>query len=155
MYNLPISDTLAVRAVLYRDDQGGWVDNVPGTLTLRESARFRDAGYMRTNGVPVSETRAGMNSATYISNRPEEVIESGRIPFDPYDPNALVEFRAANNEALVDDDINHTRYTGGRLSLRAEINEDWSLLLGAMTQKLDADGTFTADPTLGSDSPKV
>jgi outer membrane receptor protein involved in Fe transport len=155
MYNLPISDTLAVRAVLYRDDQGGWVDNVPGTLTLRESARFRDAGYMRTNGVPVSATRAGMNSATYISNRPEEVIESGRIPFDPYDPNALVEFRAANNEALVDDDINHTRYTGGRLSLRAEINEDWSLLLGAMTQKLDADGTFTADPTLGSDSPKV
>ena len=155
MYNLPISDTLAVRAVLYRDDQGGWVDNVPGTLTLRESARFRDAGYMRTNGVPVSENRAGMNSATYINNRPEEVLESARIPFDPYDPNALVEFRAANNEALVDDDINHTRYTGGRLSLRAEINEDWSLLLGAMTQKLDADGTFTADPTLGSDSPKV
>ena len=31
--NLPISDALAVRAVVYSDTQGGWVDNVPGTFT--------------------------------------------------------------------------------------------------------------------------
>ena len=41
------------------------------------------------------------------------------------------------------------------MSLRAEINEDWSLLLGAMTQELETDGTFTADPTLGTDSPSI
>jgi len=156
MYNLPISDTFAVRAVAYRDDQGGWVDNVPGTLTAQESARFRDAGYVRTNGVPVSATRAGLNSATYINSLPEEVAyTSARIPFDPYDPNSQVDFRAANNAALVESDFNDTLYTGGRLSLRAEINEDWSLLLGAMTQELETDGTFTADPTLGTDSPSI
>ena len=156
MYNLPISDTLAVRAVVYRDDQGGWVDNVPGTLTVQESARFRDAGYVRTNGVPVSASRAGLNSATYINSLPEEVqYTSLRVPFDPFDPNSQVEFRAANNEALVESDFNDTLYTGGRISLRAEINEDWSLLLGAMTQELETDGTFTADPTLGTDSPSV
>lgn len=156
MYNLPISDRFAARAVIYRDDQGGWVDNVPGTLTAQESARFRDAGYMRTNGVPVSANRAGLNTATYINNIPDEVAyTSDRIPFDPYDPNSLVEFRAANNETLVEKDFNDTVYTGGRLSLRAEINEDWSLLLGAMTQELETDGTFTADPTLGSDSPSI
>ena len=156
MYNLPISDRVAVRAVAYRDDQGGWVDNVPGTLTVQESARFRDAGYVRTNGVPVSVARAGLNSATYINSLPEEVAyTSARIPFDPFDPDSLVDFRAANNEALVESDFNDTLYTGGRLSLRAEINEDWSLLLGAMTQELETDGTFTADPTLGSDSPSI
>ncbi|MEL0047026.1 MAG: TonB-dependent receptor, partial [Gammaproteobacteria bacterium] len=156
MYNLPISDTFAARAVLYRDDQGGWVDNVPGTLTAQASARFRDAGYMRTNGVPVSVARAGFNTKTYIDSVPEEVSYTGdRIPFDPYDPNSEVDFRAANNQALVEEDFNDTVYTGGRLSLRAELNEDWSLLLGAMTQELETDGTFTADPTLGTDSPSI
>jgi len=156
MYNLPISDRLAIRGVVYRDDQGGWVDNVPGTLTLEESARWRDAGVMRSNGVPVSARRAGLNSATYINSLPDEVAyTSARIPFDPNDPNSQVEFKAANNEALVEDDFNDTTYTGGRISAKLDLNEDWSVLLGAMTQEMDADGTFTADPTLGTDSPSV
>lgn len=156
MYNLPISDSVALRAVIYRDDQGGWVDNVPGTISARESARFRDAGVMRANGVPVSDRRAGLQTATYINSLPSEVAyTSSRIPFDPYDPNSLVEFREANNDALVEDDFNDTTYTGGRVALRVEVSEDWSLLLGAMTQEMESDGTFTADPTLGSDSPSV
>jgi outer membrane receptor protein involved in Fe transport len=156
MYNLPVSDRVAVRAVVYRDDQGGWVDNVPGTISAAESARWRDAGYMRTNGVPVSPRRAGLNSATYINSIPDAVAyTSARIPFDPNDPNSLVEFREANNEDLVEKDFNDTVYTGGRISARVEVNEDWSLLLGAMTQELEADGTFTADPTLGTDSPSI
>ena len=156
MYNLPISDSVAVRAVAYRDNQGGWVDNVAGTLTLEESARFRDAGYMRSNGVPVSEARAGLQSATYINNLPPEVAyTSSRIPFDPSDPNSLVEFRAANNADLVEKDFNDTIYEGARISLQAQLSDDWSLLLGAMTQELETDGTFTADPTLGTDSPSI
>jgi len=31
--NLPLTDALAVRAVVYSDGQGGWVDNVPATFT--------------------------------------------------------------------------------------------------------------------------
>lgn len=156
MYNLPISDSIALRAVIYRDDQGGWVDNVHGTLTAQESARFRDAGYMRSNGVPVSNRRAGLNTATYINSLPEQVAyTSSRIPFDPYDPNSLVEFRAADNKDLVEDDFNDTTYTGGRLAARIDVSEDWSVLLSAMTQELDSDGTFTADPTLGTDSPSI
>lgn len=31
--NLPVSDALALRAVVYSDTQGGWVDNVPATFT--------------------------------------------------------------------------------------------------------------------------
>jgi len=156
MYNLPVSDSVALRAVIYRDDQGGWVDNVAGTISAAESARFRDAGYVRTNGVPVSARRAGLNSATYINSLPSEVAyTSARIPFDPNDPNSLVEFREANNEDLVEKDFNDTLYTGARIAARIEVNEDWSVLLGAMTQELESDGTFTADPTLGTDSPSI
>ena len=156
MFNAAISDTVALRAVVYRDDQGGWVDNVAGTLTLEESARWRDAGYMRSNGVPVSEGRAGLQSATYINNLPSEVAyTSSRVPFDPNDPNSQVEFRAANNAALVEDDFNDTLYEGGRIALSAQLSDDWSLLLGAMTQEMETDGTFTADPNLGTDSPSI
>ena len=31
--NLPLSDALAVRVVVYSDGQGGWVDNIPATFT--------------------------------------------------------------------------------------------------------------------------
>ena len=31
--NIPLSDSLAVRAVVYSDSQGGWVDNIPATFT--------------------------------------------------------------------------------------------------------------------------
>jgi hypothetical protein len=41
MFNLPISNSLAVRAVVYTDEMGGFIDNVPGQIDLRESARFR------------------------------------------------------------------------------------------------------------------
>lgn len=41
MVNVPVTDTLALRAVGYLDDQGGYIDNVQGTRDLRESARFR------------------------------------------------------------------------------------------------------------------
>ena len=31
--NVPLGDALAARVVVYSDNQGGWVDNVPGTFT--------------------------------------------------------------------------------------------------------------------------
>ena len=31
--NVPLTDALAVRAVVYSDNQGGWIDNVPATFT--------------------------------------------------------------------------------------------------------------------------
>jgi iron complex outermembrane receptor protein len=39
--NFPVSDNFALRGVVYVDSQGGYIDNVAGTRTARESARFR------------------------------------------------------------------------------------------------------------------
>ena len=52
MVNIPLSDVLTVRGVVYVDNQGGYIDNVLGTRDLRDSARFRDAGTVRANGEP-------------------------------------------------------------------------------------------------------
>src|ERR1700684_2783956 len=60
--NLPlIADTLAVRAVIYNDSRGGYIDNVPGTF-VRQSTDLgiHYAGY--TNNVPGPPTP--MNSVS-------------------------------------------------------------------------------------------
>ena len=66
IFNQPISDTLAIRGAIFNDFQGGYIDNVAGTIDASESARFREAGTVRANGVPVSEARAGVQSRSGI-----------------------------------------------------------------------------------------
>lgn len=154
VFNLPVNDALALRGVVYRDNKGGYIDNVHGTVTALESARFREAGTVRSNGEPVSVARAGMQTATYIDGVPDAVgYEANRIPLDPKDAAsyALVNFEAADNSALVEDDFNESVYEGFRLSALANIGDDWSLLLGYASQTLETDGVFSADPTLGTD----
>jgi iron complex outermembrane recepter protein len=128
MYNLPVSDKITLRGVVYSDDKGGYIDNVHGSRTVEESARFREAGYMRSNGVPVSAARAGFQAGADLSG---------------------VTFEAADNTALLEDDFNTSKYTGARLSALINLSDDWNLLLSHTTQKLEADGVFFSDPDLG------
>ena len=65
--NVPVTDRLALRGVVFVDNQGGFIDNVPGTRTARDSARFRAEGDLRRNGVPVSANRAGFQSTADLS----------------------------------------------------------------------------------------
>ena len=128
MVNLPINDQLTVRGVVYVDKQGGYIDNVAGTRTAEESARFRTQGTVRSNGVPVSAVRQGFQAGADLSN---------------------VEFLAADNSTRVEDDFNEATYAGGRLSALYAINDDWSLQVSHMQQALDSEGVFFADPNLG------
>ena len=127
MVNMPISDNFALRAVAYLDDQGGFIDNVPGQIDLSQSARYRPAGTIRTNGVAVGSSRAGFSSTPASNN---------------------INFESANNAALVDDNFNGTQYIGYRLSALFEVNDDWSVLVGQSGQKLESEGVFFDDPTL-------
>ena len=157
MFNMPVNDKLTLRGVVYRDDQGGYIDNVQGTVSALESARFREAGTMRSNGVAVSDLRAGFQTQTYIDSIQGLSYQMNRVPLDPSDPAsyALVDFQEADNSALVEDDFNDAMYEGFRLGAMIDINEDWSLLLGYGHQDLETDGVFMADPNLGKDSPSV
>ncbi len=126
--NLPLGDRTAVRGVFYVDRRGGYIDNVRGTRDASESARFRSAGTVRSNGVPVAATRAGMQADDNLGN---------------------VIFLQSDNAALVDDDINDTTYAGMRLSAKREFGDDWTGLLSMTHQTVESDGVFFADPNLG------
>ena len=130
VYNAPIAENTALRAVVYYDSQGGYIDNVAGTRSAAESARFRSAGTVRSNGVPVEPFRNGFQAGADLSN---------------------VNFILADNSALVEDNINDTSYFGFRVGLLHEFNDDWSVSAGYAHQELDSDGVFFIDPTLGDD----
>ncbi|MEM1380736.1 MAG: TonB-dependent receptor [Pseudomonadota bacterium] len=127
VFNLPVSDKIALRGVLYTDRQGGFIDNVAGSITARDSARFRSAGTPRANGVPVSAGRAGFQASADLSN---------------------VTFLEANNADLVEEDFNDVTYTGGRISALFEINDDWRVKVAHARQSIEADGVFFDDPDL-------
>ena len=55
--NVPLGDSSAARFVAYRDRRGGYIDQVAGTIDASASARFRSAGTVRSNGLPVSAAR--------------------------------------------------------------------------------------------------
>ena len=128
--NIPVTDDFALRGVAYVDAQGGYIDNVPGTRTVEESARFRSAGTVRSNGVPVSAQREGFQAAADLSN---------------------VTFLTANNAGIVEKNFNDTTYSGYRLSGLYEFNPDWRLTVGIAQQQLDSDGVFFSDPDLDED----
>ncbi|MEM5518184.1 TonB-dependent receptor [Henriciella sp. AS95] len=136
MINVPVTDKFALRGVVYNDSQGGYIDNVGGTLTARDSARFRPAGTVRDNGTVVSQARAGKQADGDNSIAVDIVDFSG------------INFIQADNGAIVEDDINDTNYQGFRLSGYYEFNADWDLLIQHSQQAIEADGVFFSDPDL-------
>ncbi len=107
---------------------GGYIDNVHGTRSTEQSGRFRPAGTVRSNGVPVKPFRGGKQAGADLSN---------------------VKFIEADNGSIVEDDFNDTTYSGYRVSGLWDVNEDWRVRAGFMDQSIESDGTFYADPDLG------
>lgn len=128
MINIPVNDKLAVRAVVYSDNQGGYIDNVQGTRSAADSARFRTAGTVRDNGLPVNSDRGGLQAGADLSN---------------------VNFILSDNSAIAKDNVNDTGYAGFRLAAAYEFNSDWNLLVSHARQDVDSEGVFFADPNLG------
>ena len=109
--NLPlIADTLAVRGVIYDDERGGYIHNVPGTF----SRSGTDLGIVDYFG----GTKNG-----------NTVITPGVVPAGS---------QSINNSALVNSAYNPTTYKGIRLSADYKINEDWNFLVQQTYQTLEA-----------------
>jgi iron complex outermembrane recepter protein len=135
MLNLPLIDnTLAVRGVIYSDRRGGYINNVPQTLTRSPNdLGIAYAGYATgcSAGAPVNNACPGVGN---------KVTSYGVPPGSP----------VINNQATVANAINPVTYTGARVSLLWKINDDWNALLMQSYQNMDAEGVFYQMPT-GSD----
>ena len=124
MINYPLVEgQWALRGVFYIDQQGGFIDNVAGSVSLAESARFAQS-VLRPNGVP---TTAG---------------------FQVNDDLTDVRFIAASNQQLVEDDFNDASYTGFRIGSTVTISDDWNATVSHMRQQIDSEGVFFYDPEL-------
>ena len=126
MINVPLGDSTALRFVAYSDERGGYIDQVAGQLDASASARFRAAGTVRENGLPVSSSRAGFQAGADLSG---------------------ATLLKAN--ALVEENANDVQYQGFRSTLATELGENWNATLVYAQQTIDADGVFFADPNLG------
>jgi len=131
--NLPLApDKLAVRAVIYDDNRGGYIDNVPSTFT-RSNSDLGNAyfGITPTGGLCPNGKPAG---AAGLCSPPN----SGQ----------------ANNYSIAQKNFNPTTYTGARVSVLYQINPDWDLLIAESVQNMDAEGLSSEYP-IGSDFQKL
>ncbi|MEP3751742.1 MAG: TonB-dependent receptor plug domain-containing protein [Parasphingorhabdus sp.] len=128
MLNVPVTDNIALRGVVYLDDQGGYIDNVRGTRNVSQSGRFRPSGTVRSNGLAVNANRGGFQAGADLS---------------------AVTFLRADNQDSVEEDFNDTQYAGFRISGLWEVTPDWKVTVSHQSQSLESDGVFFADPELG------
>jgi len=124
--NVPLGSSSALRFVAYSDKRGGYIDQIAGTLNASASARFRTAGTVRQNGLPVASSRAGFQAGANLSG-----------------------VNLINANAIVKENANPVTYDGFRASIAHEINDNWDANVTIAQQTIESDGVFFVDPTLG------
>jgi outer membrane receptor protein involved in Fe transport len=127
--NLPlIPNHLAVRAVIYDDHRGGYIDNVPATFARKNTdIGIHYANYPAVNGVcPDGQPNAGFC-----------------VP--PGSPSINNATTAANN-------INPVTYEGVRVEALLKFNDDWDLLLSQSYQDMNSQGVFYQQPNASDGS---
>ena len=134
--NLPlIAEHMAVRVVIYNDQRGGYIDNVPGTFTRKDTdIGIHYAGYATgcTVGAPVAGHCAAGGATGY-----------GVPPGSP----------SLNNNSLVGRAINPVTYQGIRAQLLYKVNDDWDVLLAQSYQSMHSQGVFYQQPTASDGAP--
>ena len=125
--NIPvIQGKLAVRATMFADRQGGYIDNVPGTFQMPLVGLNADGTTaFCLPGAPAASCGAA-NAARPVATRP--VID---------------------NATFAENDFNSATYAGGRVSVKWEVAPGWTVNVQDMYQSLEAEGVFQFDPTLG------
>jgi outer membrane receptor protein involved in Fe transport len=128
--NLPlIADTMAVRAVIYSDSRGGYIDNVPATFTRKNTdIGIHYANYPAVNGqCPDGQPNAG-----------------SCVP--PGSP-------AINNNSVASRAINPVTYQGTRVEALYKFNDDWNALITQSYQELHSQGVFYQQPNAADGAP--
>jgi iron complex outermembrane recepter protein len=129
--NLPlINDTLAVRAVIYDDHRGGYIDNVPATFTRKNTdvgIHYADFATGCSTGSPVDGLCPGGNA---------NATTFGVPPGSP----------SLNNANVIGNAINPVTYQGIRVEGLYKINDNWDVLLSQSYQDMNSQGVFYQQP---------
>jgi outer membrane receptor protein involved in Fe transport len=123
--NIPlVQDKLAVRAVVYDDNRGGYIDNVPSNFTRSNSdiGNYYFGIKPNASGICPNRAAAGAFGCT-LANAP-----------------------SINNASTAGADSNPVTYQGARLSALYDINNDWNVLIVESVQDLNAQGLFQEYP---------
>jgi outer membrane receptor protein involved in Fe transport len=130
--NIPVvKDKVAIRAVVYDEHQGGYIDNVASNFTRSNS----DLGNYYLGVTPTA-------TGGCPNGQPAAIVAST----GKYNGCTLANSPVANNNSVAGKDFNPTTFTGGRFSLLADLNEDWNVLITESVQDLEADGTASELP---------
>jgi iron complex outermembrane recepter protein len=133
--NLPlIENTMAVRAVVYEDRRGGYIDNVPATFTRSNSdIGIHYADYPAVGG-------ACPNG---------QAPSAGTFPGFCVPPGST----SISNGSVVANAINPVDYTGLRFEALYKFNDDWDALITESFQNMEADGVFYQQPNSSDGTP--
>ncbi len=133
--NIPvIDDKFAIRLVVYNDQQGGYIDNVPGTYQMPFNGHVGEPGRL-PEGNPLLVRRA-LESCTGVVNCTGSTY---RAPIR----------QKINNDQFVEDNFNDASYIGGRIAATFKLSDDWSIDVMHMRQRLKTDGVFNYEPGVG------
>ena len=131
--NLPVIEgTMAVRAVIYNDHRGGYIDNVPGTFTRKNT----DLGIGNAYNPPVN--------GACPNGQPPGPISGDCVPAGS---------PSLNNNNLVGNAINPVTYQGIRAEALYKFNEDWNLLVTQSYQDMNSQGVFYQQPNASDGAP--
>ena len=135
--NLPlIPGKMAIRGVVYSDNRGGYIDNVPATFTRSPN----DLGIHYANyatgcsaGAPVAGVCGGGATPTTYGVPPGS--------------------QQLTNNAIAARAINPATYKGARAELLYKFNDDWDILLTQSYQNLQTAGVFYSQPNASDGAP--
>lgn len=75
--NVPVSDSVTVRGVVYVDNKGGYIDNVAGSVTTAESARFQPGSSFQPGADLSNVTFIAADNGAKVEDDFNEVTYSG------------------------------------------------------------------------------
>jgi outer membrane receptor protein involved in Fe transport len=128
--NLPlIADTLAVRAVIYNDRRGGYINNVPATFTRKNT----DIGTYYAHFPAVN------------GHCPDGLPNNG-FCIPPGSP-------TLSNGAVAASAINPVTYEGARVEALYKVNDDWNVLITQSYQDMNSQGVFYQQPNASDGAP--
>jgi iron complex outermembrane recepter protein len=120
--NVPlIPNTMALRAVMYDDRRGGYIDNVPATFTRKS-------------------TDIGIHYADYPDGCTD--LGVGGAPVCQPPPGSP----AINNNSVTGRAINPVTYKGVRFEALYKFSDDWDALITQSYQEMDSQGVFYQQP---------